>query len=150
MAMLRGMVKSRRESVELYTQGNRPELAAKETAEIAVIESFLPSQMDPAATEQAVATPSRRPGPRASRIWARVMAALRAQHAATHRHGQGRSDGQSPALGLTAPGDNAAMALPTSFTDELRARTPISGGDRTPSAAGAVGQAVEGLLPVPW
>ena len=35
--MLRNMVKSRRESVVLYEQGNRPELAAKETAEIAVI-----------------------------------------------------------------------------------------------------------------
>ena len=42
MAMLRGMVKPRRESVELYRQGNRQELAAKEEAEIAVIESFLP------------------------------------------------------------------------------------------------------------
>ncbi len=48
LAMLRGMVKSRRESVELYRQGNRPELAAKEEAEIAVIESFLPRQMDDA------------------------------------------------------------------------------------------------------
>src|SRR3978361_252008 len=55
VAMLRGMVKSRRESVELYNKGNRPELAAKEEAEIAVIESFLPSQMDAAAIEQAVA-----------------------------------------------------------------------------------------------
>ena len=49
------MVKSRRESVELYRQGKRPELAAKEEAEIAVIESFLPRQMDDAAIEQAVA-----------------------------------------------------------------------------------------------
>ena len=50
VAMLRGMAKSRRESVELYRQGNREELAAKEEAEIAVIESFLPQQMDAAAT----------------------------------------------------------------------------------------------------
>src|SRR3954452_12243236 len=55
MVMLRGMVKSRRESVELYRQGNRPELAEKEEAEIAVIEGFLPAQMDDAAMEQAVA-----------------------------------------------------------------------------------------------
>src|SRR3954452_25625632 len=55
VAMLRGMVKSRRESVEMYKQGNRPELAAKEEAEIAVIEGFLPQQMDEAAMEQAVA-----------------------------------------------------------------------------------------------
>ena len=49
VGMLRGMVKSRRESVALYEQGNRPELAAKEAAEIAVIESFLPQAMDDAA-----------------------------------------------------------------------------------------------------
>ena len=54
MAMLRGMVKSRRESVELYTKGNRPELAAKEEAEISVIESFLPAQMDASALDAAV------------------------------------------------------------------------------------------------
>jgi uncharacterized protein YqeY len=55
LSTLRGMVKSRRESVELYRQGNRPELADKEEAEIAVIETFLPKQMDEAAAEQAVA-----------------------------------------------------------------------------------------------
>ena len=55
LSALRGMVKSRRESVDLYRQGNRPELAAKEEAEIAVIEHFLPQQMDTAASEQAVA-----------------------------------------------------------------------------------------------
>src|ERR1700688_2919748 len=37
LAMLRGMVKSRRESVDLYRQGNRPDLVAKEEAEIVVI-----------------------------------------------------------------------------------------------------------------
>ncbi len=50
LAMLRGMVKSRRESVALYRQGNRPELVAKEEAEIALIEKFLPQQMDSDAT----------------------------------------------------------------------------------------------------
>ncbi len=53
-AMLRGMVKSRRESADLYRQGNRPDLAAKEEAEIAVIEGFLPRQMDEAATAAAI------------------------------------------------------------------------------------------------
>ena len=72
IAMLRGMVKSRRESVELYRQGNRPELAAKEEAEIAVIESFLPSQMDDAAMRAGGrAMRSRKPAPPASRTWAR-------------------------------------------------------------------------------
>src|SRR5271154_7104782 len=55
LAMLRGMVKSRRESVDMYRQGNRPDLVDKEEAEIALIEKFLPEQLDEAATEAAVA-----------------------------------------------------------------------------------------------
>ncbi len=81
--MLRGMVKSRRESVDLYQQGNRPELAAKEEAEIAVIESFLPNQMDTAATEQAVAEAVAETGATTIKDMGRVMAALRGKHAAS-------------------------------------------------------------------
>ena len=51
LQILQTLVKQRKESIEQFTKGNRPELAAKETAEIDVIESFLPSQMDPAAME---------------------------------------------------------------------------------------------------
>jgi uncharacterized protein YqeY len=82
-AMLRGMVKSRRESVELYKQGNRPELAAKEEAEIAVIESFLPQQMDDAAMAQAVADAVAETGAASIKDMGKVMAVLRAKHAAT-------------------------------------------------------------------
>jgi uncharacterized protein YqeY len=81
--MLRGMVKSRRESVELYNQGNRPELAAKETAEIAVIEAFLPQQMDAAATDQAVAAAVAETGATSIKDMGKAMAALRAKYAAT-------------------------------------------------------------------
>jgi len=81
--MLRGMVKSRRESVELYTQGNRPELAAKEEAEIAVIETFLPRQMDDAAMAQAVADAVVATGAASIKDMGKVMAELRARHAAT-------------------------------------------------------------------
>jgi uncharacterized protein YqeY len=83
IAMLRGMVKSRRESVELYAKGNRPELAAKEEAEIAVIESFLPSQMDAAAMEQAVADAVAQTAAKNIKDMGKVMAALRAKHAAS-------------------------------------------------------------------
>lgn len=83
IAMLRGMVKSRRESVELYTQGNRPELAAKEEAEIAVIESFLPSQMDDAAMDSAVAAAVAETGAASIKDMGKVMAALKAKHAAS-------------------------------------------------------------------
>jgi len=83
VAMLRGMVKSRRESVELYNKGNRPELAAKEEAEIAVIESFLPSQMDAAAMEQAVADAVKQTGAASIKDMGKVMGVLKAKHAAS-------------------------------------------------------------------
>jgi uncharacterized protein YqeY len=52
--LLAKMVKSREESVKLYDEGGRPELAAGERAEIAVIRAFMPEQMDQAAMEAAV------------------------------------------------------------------------------------------------
>jgi uncharacterized protein YqeY len=42
------MIKQRRDSIEQFTKGNRPELAAKEAAEIGVIEEFLPKALDEA------------------------------------------------------------------------------------------------------
>ena len=82
LAAMRGMVKSRRESVVLYKQGNRPELVAKEEAEIAVIDAFMPQQMDDAATEAAVAAAIGATGATTIKDMGRVMAALKAQHAA--------------------------------------------------------------------
>jgi uncharacterized protein YqeY len=83
LSMLRGMVKSRRESVELYKQGNRPELVAKEEAEIAVIEGFLPQQMDATAMAQAVADAIAETGAGGIKDMGKVMAALKAKHAAS-------------------------------------------------------------------
>ncbi len=83
LAMLRTMVKSRRESVDLYRQGNRQDLVDKEEAEIAVIESFLPQQMDEAAMAQAIDAAVAETGATAIKEMGKVMAALRAKHAAT-------------------------------------------------------------------
>jgi uncharacterized protein YqeY len=83
MSALRGMVKSRRESVDLYRQGNRPELVAKEEAEIAVIEGFLPQQMDEAAVIAAVDAAIAATGAAGPKDMGRVMAALKAKHAAS-------------------------------------------------------------------
>jgi len=82
MAMLRGMVKSRRESVVLYEQGNRPELAAKEQEEITVIESFLPQAMDDASLEAAVAEAIAQSGAAGPKDMGKVVAALKARHGA--------------------------------------------------------------------
>src|SRR5437763_11181287 len=58
--LLQTMVKQRRESIALYRQGNRPELAQQEEEEIGVIESFLPKQMG----RRKLPPRSRRPSPR--------------------------------------------------------------------------------------
>jgi uncharacterized protein len=83
VAMLRGMAKSRRESVDLYRQGNRQDLVDKEEAEIAIIETFLPQQMDEAAMQAAVADAIAETGAASIKDMGKVMAALRARHAAT-------------------------------------------------------------------
>ena len=46
--VLARMIKQRRDSIEQFTKGNRPELAAKEAAEIVIIEEFLPKALDEA------------------------------------------------------------------------------------------------------
>jgi uncharacterized protein YqeY len=49
------MIKQRRDSIDQFTKGGRPELAAKEAAEIAVIEEFLPKALDDSALQALVA-----------------------------------------------------------------------------------------------
>jgi uncharacterized protein len=53
--VLATMIKQRRDSIEQFTKGNRPELAAKEAAEIVVIEEFLPRALDEAGLAKLVA-----------------------------------------------------------------------------------------------
>lgn len=79
--MLQGMVKQRRESIELYNRGNRPELARQESDEIAVIESFLPQQMDDAGIEAAAQAAIAESGAAGIKDMGKVMAALRERHA---------------------------------------------------------------------
>lgn len=55
LKLLQKLVKSRKDSLEIYTQQNRADLAAKESEEIAVIERFLPAQLSEAELQQAVA-----------------------------------------------------------------------------------------------
>lgn len=81
-AMLRAMIKARRESVALYRQGGRPELADKEEAEIAVIEGFLPPALEGEALEAAVAACVAETGAQSIKDMGKVMAALKARHGA--------------------------------------------------------------------
>ncbi len=79
--MLQGMVKQRRESMALYEQGKRPELAAQEAEEIAIIENFLPKQLSDAELDDAVRAAIAASGAASAKDMGRVMAALREKHA---------------------------------------------------------------------
>ena len=81
LRMLQGMVKQRRESIALYRQGNRPELAQQEEEEILIIESFLPRQMSDDEITAAAKTAIADTGAAGPKDMGRVMAALRERHA---------------------------------------------------------------------
>ena len=83
LRMLQGMVKQRRESIALYRQGNRPELAQQEEEEILIIESFLPRQMSEVETLAAATAAITDTGAAGIKDMGRVMAALRERHAGT-------------------------------------------------------------------
>ena len=78
--LLQFMIKQRRESVSLYEQGNRPELAQQETDEIAIIETFLPRQMDEAEILAAVRAAIVETGAVSIKDMGRVMAILKERH----------------------------------------------------------------------
>jgi uncharacterized protein YqeY len=81
LSMMQGMIKQRNESIALYEKGGRTDLADKEKAEIAVIERFLPKQMDEAAVEAAVREAVAAAGATTVKDMGGVMAALKAKYA---------------------------------------------------------------------
>jgi uncharacterized protein YqeY len=81
--MLQGMIKQRRESIELYQKGGREELAQQERDEIAVIEGFLPQQMDEAGMESAIKAVIAELGAASPKDMGRVMGALKERHPGT-------------------------------------------------------------------
>ena len=78
--VLQKMGKQRRESIELYEKGGREELAAVERGELAVIEEFLPRQMDEAETRAAIEAIKTELGASGMKDMGRVMAELKARH----------------------------------------------------------------------
>ena len=81
LRLLQGMVKQRRESIAMYRQGNRPELAQQEEEEIAVIESFLPKQMSDEEITATAKAAIAETGAAGVKDMGKVMAALRERHA---------------------------------------------------------------------
>jgi len=80
LTVLAKMVKQRQESVKVYIEGARLDLADKETAEIKVIEEFLPKQLTTAEVEAAIAAAVAEVGAASVKDMGRVMAVLKAKH----------------------------------------------------------------------
>lgn len=73
------LVKQRRDSIEQFTKGNRPDLVEKEQAEIVVLETYLPTAADPATVERAVAEAIHETGATSPKDLGRVMKAAMAK-----------------------------------------------------------------------
>ncbi len=80
--VLQKMAKQRRESIQMYEEGGREELAQQERDELAVIEEFLPQMMDEAATRAAIEEGKSDLGASSIKDMGRVMAELKARHGA--------------------------------------------------------------------
>lgn len=78
--VLQKMAKQRRESITLYEQGGRQELAEIEQAELAVIETFLPQQMGEDEVKAAIAAIIAETGAAGMKDMGKVVAALKARH----------------------------------------------------------------------
>jgi uncharacterized protein len=78
-ALMGKMLKQRRDSIEQFEKGGRPDLAAKELAEIAVIEAYLPKQMSEAEARSAVAALIAELGAAGPKDMGKVMGALKAK-----------------------------------------------------------------------
>ena len=79
--MLQAMIKQRRESIALYEKGKRADLVRQELEEIAVIESFLPRQLDEGEIEAAAIAAIAETGAMKLSDMGKVMTALRERHA---------------------------------------------------------------------
>ena len=75
------MIKQRRDSIEQFTKGGRPELAAKEQAEIEVIEGYLPKQLGDADMKAAIVNAIAEVGAVTGKDMGKVMAALKTAYA---------------------------------------------------------------------
>ena len=81
LAMLQKMIKQRQESISIYEANGRPELAAGEKAEVAVISSYLPKQMEEAEVKAAIEEVIAEIGAAGIKDMGKVIAALRGAYA---------------------------------------------------------------------
>jgi uncharacterized protein len=81
LALLQKMIKQRQESITMYEQGGREELAQQEREEAEVISTFLPRQMDDAEVKAAIEAAIAETGAASMKDMGKVVAALRAKYA---------------------------------------------------------------------
>lgn len=80
-SMMQGMIKQRKESIELYRKGNRPDLVKQESEEITVIERFLPKQMNEEEIKAAIGKAVAATGASSVKDMGKVMAELKKNYA---------------------------------------------------------------------
>ena len=81
LSMMQNMIKQRKDSIKMYLEGNRQDLADKEQSEITVIERFLPKQMSASEAEAAIKAIISSTGASSMKDMGKVMSALREQYA---------------------------------------------------------------------
>jgi uncharacterized protein len=81
LALLQKMIKQRQESMAIYDQNGRPELAQQEREEAEVVASFLPQQMDEAETKAAIDAAIAETGAGSTKDMGKVIGALRGKYA---------------------------------------------------------------------
>lgn len=81
MSMMQSMIKQRNDSIKMYVDGKREDLAAKERKEISIIERFLPKQMSDAEIEAAIKGVIAETGAASMKDMGKVMGVLKAKYA---------------------------------------------------------------------
>ena len=81
LQMMTGMIKQRRESIDMFEKGNRPELAKQEQDEIDIIQGFMPKQMDEAEQAAAIKAAIADSGAASIKDMGKVMAVLKEKYA---------------------------------------------------------------------
>jgi uncharacterized protein YqeY len=100
--LLRSQMKQRRDSVEQYEKGGRPELAAKEQAEIAVIESYLPQAASQEEIDRAVTSAIAETGASSMKDMGAVMKAAMGKLAGKNADGKAVSESVKAKLSSTS------------------------------------------------
>ncbi len=99
MQVLNTLAKQRRDSIEMFQKGNRPELAAKETAELHIVESFLPAAPSEEEVNAAVEAAVAETGATSAKEMGKVIAAAKAKLAGKRVDGKSLSDKVRARLG---------------------------------------------------